>query len=47
MCLPTWTLAWTLTDKTINLEVEPSETIGNVKAKIQVNYCQPDFVAYT
>ncbi len=35
MCLPTWTLAWTLTDKTINLEVEPSDTIKNVKAKIK------------
>ena len=35
MCLPTWTLAWTLTGKTINLEVEPSDTIKNVKAKIK------------
>ena len=30
----------TLTGKTITLEVEPSDTIENVKAKIQVkNYC--------
>ena len=27
----------TLTGKTITLEVEPSDTIENVKAKIQVN----------
>ena len=30
----------TLTGKTITLEVEPSDTIENVKAKIQVNIYQ-------
>ena len=29
----------TLTGKTITLEVEPSDTIENVKAKIQVSRC--------
>ena len=29
----------TLTGKTITLEVEPSDTIENVKAKIQVGRC--------
>jgi len=29
----------TLTGKTITLEVEPSDTIENVKAKIQVRFC--------
>ena len=29
----------TLTGKTITLEVEPSDTIENVKAKIQVRLC--------
>ena len=29
----------TLTGKTITLEVEPSDTIENVKAKIQVRKC--------
>ena len=28
----------TLTGKTITLEVEPSDSIENVKAKIQVNF---------
>ena len=40
----------TLTGKTITLEVEASDTIENVKAKIQVNQsffgAAPDFVQF-
>ena len=35
----------TLTGKTITLEVEPSDTIENVKAKIQVRFCY-DFLSF-
>ena len=33
----------TLTGKTITLEVEPSDSIENVKAKIQVRYFSRNF----
>ena len=37
----------TLTGKTITLEVEPSDSIENVKAKIQVGRCILNFLLDT